>query len=183
MPGHECKKARCALPTATWEAMSELINTRKDGNSLLRPRARLQPSQLLFSERYCRVPLGEMIEKNAAHPSLKRGIRADFRRIVANWSSRRIPIGCPLPGFSLSRYYSRDKIGSTSRVCIFYASFFFFLRINSDEIRSSRSSLLVVVGRKGNDPGERGGIALEKSIKNSSALRVTLFFPASIETG
>lgn len=126
MPGHECKKARCALPTATWEAMSELINTRKDGNSLLRPRARLQPSQLLFSERYCRVPLGEMIEKNAAHPSLKRGIRADFRRIVANWSSRRIPIGCPLPGFSPSRYYSRDKIGSTSRVCIFYAPFFFF---------------------------------------------------------
>lgn len=37
-------------------------------------------------------------------------------------------------------------------------------------------SLLVVAGRKGNDPGERGGIALEKSIKNSSALRVTLFF-------
>lgn len=29
-------------------------------------------------------------------------------------------------------------------------------------------SLLVVAGRKGNDPGERGGIALEKSIKNSS---------------
>lgn len=51
--------------------MSEVINTGKDGNSLLRPRARLQPSQLLFS--YCRVPLGEMIEKNAPHPSLKSG--------------------------------------------------------------------------------------------------------------
>lgn len=84
---------------------------------------------------------------------------------------------------SLLRDTTREIKLAQLRGCASFTRLFFFLRINSDEIRSSRSSLLVVVGRKGNDPGERGGIALEKSIKNSSALRVTLFFPASIETG
>lgn len=166
-------KKLVALPTATWEAMSEVINTGKDGNSLLRPGC--NPPNCFFPNA---IPLGEMIEKNAPHPSLKRGIRADFRRIVASWSSRRIPIGCSPPG-SLLREIKLAQV----RECASFTRLFFFLRTNSDEIRSSRSSLLVVAGRKGNDPGERGGIALEKSIKNSSALRVTLFFQASIEGG
>lgn len=109
-------KKLVALPTATWEAMSEVINTGKDGNSLLRPGC--NPPNCFFPNA---IPLGEMIEKNAPHPSLKRGIRADFRRIVASWSSRRIPIGCPSPG-SLLREIKLAQI----RECASFTRLFFF---------------------------------------------------------
>lgn len=71
MPGHEKakkkKKSSLRFPPShgDLEAMSEVINSGRDGNSLLRPRA--QPSELVFF-RTLLPHSTEMIEKNAAHP-------------------------------------------------------------------------------------------------------------------